>query len=198
MSGFDKLAKKGGTSGSKKASTRVAASVTPDISGKVDVILKHKAEIKRLEAEQKSAEQDIIEHVRPQQDNLARSGQFTKSLDVPGNTGSLTYVTADRFSVPQDEDTQGEVRNVIGEDKFDDFFAVVRTVSVKKGVLDDEEATGKLIGALEKAGLDISDFFDVEDKLAAKSDLDRKQYELDEDKLAVFRTLVKQSKPSLR
>ena len=44
----------------------------------------------------------------------------------------------------------------------------------------------------------ISDLFDVGDKVVAADALDEKQYLLDQAKLEVFRSLVRQNKPSLR
>jgi hypothetical protein len=46
--------------------------------------------------------------------------------------------------------------------------------------------------------LDIATIFDKVDKVVAREDLDRHQYELTPDKLAMFRALVRQSSPALK
>jgi hypothetical protein len=145
----------------------------------------------------KDLETTIIEHVRPQQDELAYCGSFTKSLTVAGKTASVTYVTSDRFSVPQDEAAQSEIKKVTGK-KYDDFFEVKRTISMKDTALKDETTLNKVAAACEKAGLNLADIFDVGDKVLAKEDLDRKQYELTAKQLQTFRSLVRQSKPALK
>lgn len=190
-SAFDKVAKKGSTT----TKEIIAATVNTTIKKAVDLVITTKAEIKRLEAEQKENEQVIIDHVLPQRDKLARKGQFTKSLLVEGSKNkSLKCIWADKFSVPQDKESL-KVLNEIGAQEL---IEENRSISVKSSVLKDEKALNKLAKAVEKAGLDISDFFDVIDKTQAIKNLDEKQYELDDEKLGVFRTIIRQAKPSLR
>jgi apolipoprotein N-acyltransferase len=63
---------------------KVSATVTPEISVLVDSILAHKADIARLEAEQKQFEEQVIAHIQPQQDDLAYAGSYTNSMTVQG------------------------------------------------------------------------------------------------------------------
>ena len=91
MGAFDKIAAPV-VSAAKKASTKVAAEVTPTIKKNVDLFVNNKAAIKALEAEQVTLESTIIEHVRPQQDSLAYSGSFTKSMVVEGVINSVNFV----------------------------------------------------------------------------------------------------------
>lgn len=196
MGAFDKIAKKV-CDAPKSASTKIQAEVTEEIQTKVDQFVANKAELKRLEADQKDIETTIIEHVRPQQDELAYCGSFTKSLQVQGKTQTITFVTMDKFSVPQDEASQAEIKKVLGK-KFDEFFETKRSITLKDTVLKDEKTLDKIAAACEKAGLNIADIFDVGDKLVAKDDMDRKQYELTKKNLDIFRTLVRQAKPALK
>ena len=196
MGAFDKIAAPV-VSAAKKASVKVAAEVTPTIKKNVDLFVKNKAQIKALEADQITLESTIIEHVRPQQDSLAYSGNFTKSLVVEGITSSVNFVTVDKFSVPQDEDVLKELHKLLGA-KYDNFFQTKRTIALKEAVVKNEVMLNKIAAVCEKAGMPISDLFDVGDKVVAADALDEKQYALDQAKLEVFRSLVRQNKPSLR
>ena len=196
MSKFDSIAKKPAEI-KTATSSKLAATVTPIIAGYVDKFVDNKAAIKRLEAEQKDVETEIIAHVRAQQDAKAYDGQFSKSFLVPGNSSEVTYVTSDRFSVPQEEETLAELKKLMGK-KYDEFFDVKRTITMKKGVVDNEKLLDKIASACEKAGMSIGEIFDVGDKVIAKDDLDRKQYDLPKTKLEMWRALVRQNKPALK
>lgn len=194
---FDKVAKKADGTTKTSSKAKVAAEVTSEIKNKVDSFVANKAELARLEAENKDIESTIINHVRPQQDELGFCGSFTKSLLVTGNNASVTYVTSDRFSVPQDEAAVTEIKKVAGK-LFDDMFETKRSIAMKDATLKNEETLNKIAAACEKAGLSVGEIFDVSDKLIAKDGLDQKQYELPKTKLDQFRALVRQSKPALK
>lgn len=195
---FDKIAKKS-TTATKKATVKREASVNDDIKKKVDALIGVKAQIKQLEADKALFETDIIEHVRPQQDELAYNGTFENCLTVPGSEKSLLYITSDRFIVSQDEEPLAELRKVCG-DKYDEFFTVKRVISVKEEIIKEEsgERLKKIADAVQKAGLDIAEFFDVADKVVAQPNLDQNQYKLPRTKLASFRSLCRQFKPALK
>lgn len=196
MNAFDKLAQPGVAKDSK-TTTKIAASLTPDIKFKVDTFVTNKAEMKRLEAEQKDIETVIIEHVRPQQDKLAYGGTFTKSLQLQGVSNIVNFVTMDKFTVPQDEEAIEAIKTLLNG-KFDDLFETTRFISMKKEAVADEKVLNKIAKACEKAGLSLGEIFDVGDKIVAKDDLDRKQYDLKPKQLEEFRTLVRQAKPALK
>jgi hypothetical protein len=196
MSAFDKIAQPVVAKDSK-STTKIAADLTSDIKFKVDTFVTNKAEMKRLEAEQKEIETAIIEHVRPQQDKLAYGGTFVKSLQLQGVSNTVTFVTMDKFSVPQDEESVEAIKKLLNG-KFNDLFETTRFISMKKEAVANEDILNKIAKACEKAGLSIGEIFDVGDKIVAKDDLDRKQYDLPKTKLEVFRTLVRQAKPALK
>lgn len=179
------------------SSSKLAAEVTPAIKEKVDLFVNNKAQIKRLEAEQKDVETEIINHVRAQQDANAYAGNFSKSYLVAGSTCEVTYVTSDRFSVPQEEETLTEVKKLVGK-KYDEFFEVRRSITMKKGVVENEKLLDKIATACEKAGLSLGEIFDVGDKVFAKDSLDEKQYSIPAAKLDMWRALVRQNKPALK
>jgi len=197
--GFDALAKKG-TTATKKATAKIAATVTKEVAQKVDDLIVTKGKIKQLEGVKSGLELEIINHIRPQQDKLAYDGQYTNALEVSGaGAGKVLYITSDRFVVPQEEENINELRKVCGK-KYDEFFEVKRIISVKESVI--KEASGeklqKICDACKKVGLDIAELFEVADKVVSKANLDSNQYELSKEKLAEFRTLVRQYKPALK
>jgi hypothetical protein len=195
MNAFDNLAKKASDSTSK--SSVLTAAVDKTVATDVDKYVSTKSDLKSLEADLKVIEARIIENLRAQQDDMAYKGSFTKSLLAQGNKFKVTYVTADRFSVPQDEAALAEIKKVTGK-LYDSFFETRRSISIRDEAIKNEETLNKLISACEAAKLDIGSIFDVGDKVYAKSDLDRKQYDLPKNKLEVFRTLVRQNKPGLK
>jgi molybdopterin converting factor small subunit len=194
MNAFDKVAKKATDS---TRSEVIAATINKTVANDIDTFVSIKQDIKTAEADLKIVEVRVIEHLRAQQDALAYGGNFTKSLRAQGIVNSITYVTSDKFSVPQDEDSLKALKKVAG-DMYDDLFETKRNISIKKEVLDNDTLVNKIATACEKAGLSIGEIFDVGDKVVAKSGLDKKQYDLPKSKLEVFRTLVKQNKPALK
>jgi hypothetical protein len=193
---FGKIAKTAETKTSK-STVKVAAEVNTEIRNAVDLVIAHKAEIARLEAEQAEKEQTIIEHVRPQMDKKAYAGEFTKSMIVEGNNGGLTLTCTDKFSVPQTEKELEEIKKVTGK-LFGELFEEKNTISLKENVTKDEVLLNKIASACEKAGMPIADIFDNTVKTKTKTGFDEKVYQLPKDKLEVLRTLIKQNKPGLR
>lgn len=193
---FDKIAKKSNGTRSK-TTTKIAAKVDDEIKTAVDLVVAHKAEIARLEAEREEKERLIIDHVRFQQDEEGFGGNFSKSFTVEGNSSELTYTTMDKWSVPQDEESQTEIKKVCGK-FFDEFFETKRNISIRESALKDDDTLNKIAKACEKAGLSIGDIFDNTEKLITKKGLDENVYKLSEEKLETLRTLIKQNKPGLR
>lgn len=200
MNGFDKIAKKA-TTATKKASVKVAAEVTKDMMQKVTRLISTKAQIKQLELDKATLEQEVIAVVRPQQDTLAYSGNYTNALEVAGagEGEKVLYITQDRFILPQEEEPLSELRKVCGK-VYDEFFEVKRIISVKESVVKETsgEKLNRLVEACKKAGIDIAEVFDVADKVVAKPGLDQKQYDLPAEKLASFRVYARQFKPALK
>lgn len=192
---FDAFANNKGSS--VKKTSKIAAEVNDEVQTTVDMVIAHKANIKQLKAEQDDYESIIINHVRPQQDAKAQDGEFSKSFSVQGNEGNLTYTTADRFSVPQDEESLGELKKLLGN-KYDKLFKTERTITLKEKVQKDPQFIQKLAKIVTDAGMNLGEAFKITDTVVAKDNLDEKQYELTKEKLDIFRTLVRQNKPSLR
>jgi hypothetical protein len=195
---FGAIAKKADSAGSKKTN-KIAATVTKEVMNAVDTVIAHKAEIARLEAEQKSAEATIIDHVRPQQDDKAYAGNYSKTFSVEGSKGSaVNFTTSDKFSVSQEENVQEELQKLLGKN-YDNCFESKRTITLKSEAAENKAFIDKLQKALTSAGMSIGEAFDVTEKTVAKQDLDRNQYTfVPKDKLDTFRSLVKQYKPAVK
>jgi hypothetical protein len=199
---FDAIAKPKETK--KAGSVKIAATVTPEVKAAVDSVISIKAEIKRKESELATQEAVVIDHVQPQQDSQARAGNFTKSFYVEGVTGAVLFSTADSFSTKglNEKDTgealQETVSKLIGEDKYGAWFQTKRTISLLDSVVNDQDKIQKITGAMAKAGLEIADYFKVEDSIKHCDDLDQKVYDLDDATLAEFRALVPPRKAALK
>jgi hypothetical protein len=181
-----------------KKSSMPTAEVTNPVKNSVDLVVSHKAEICRLEAELATHEVNIIDHVRPQQDEAARAGNYSKSFRVPGNTGALTYVTSDRFSAPKDTAIIEQLKQLIGMTRFEEWFETKRTIKLKPDAQADQTFIQKLVKVVSDAGMNLGDAFEVTDALVTKDGLDEKQFELPPTKLEEFRTLCRQAKPALK
>ena len=197
MNAFDKI-KKSASDTAKTSSKKITASVTDAIKVVVDKFVADKAAYKALEAKLKDAETLIIDHVRTQQDANAYRGDYAKSYLVAGKTCEITYTTTDRFSIPQEEETLKEIRKLIGEKKYNEFFKAKPSIVLKESVMKSEATLNKIASACEKAGLPIGDIFDMTEKIVACDNLDEKQYTIPAEKLVFFRALVKQYKASLK
>ena len=197
MSALDRIGKTAVKTGAKKTQ-KTAATTTPEIRTAVDEFIQLKARIKADEAALADKETQIIDHVRPQQDSEAFAHRFSKSFDVAGNTGSVLYNTSDRFSIPQAEDAQTAIKDLVG-DLYNEFFKLTPHLSIKAEVLKDEALLERILTACETAGLDLGTIFEKTEKVEAVDGLDEKQYRLGTaTKLDQFRTLIRQNKPALK
>jgi hypothetical protein len=194
---FDAIAK-AAPAAKKSASNKIAAEVTDEISNAVDLIISHKAEVKRLEAEMEEHGDKVRDHVFKQQASHARKGNYSKTFDVKGHVGNLVYVASDRWTLPKEAEVQEALQKIIGNKLFDEWFHNLRTIKVKEAVTEDQEKIGNLVKAMTDAKLDIADYFDVTDALKSKKDMDKDQFELEDKVLAQFRTVCKQYKAGLK
>jgi hypothetical protein len=198
MSKLDRIGKVTAPASAKKSS-KLLANVTDEIKESVDNIIQLKARIKADTAALGEKESGVIDHVKAQQDERAFAGEYSKSFEVSGNTGALTYVTADRFSVPQGEEELSALKQLLGTAKYAELFEEKTTLSIKPAILADEARLDQFLTACEQAGVgDLDAIFERVVKVQAKDALDEKQYSLGVAKLPTFRSLVKQSKASLR
>jgi len=194
---FDAIAKSSSPT-KKSASNRIAAEVNDEISTSVDLIIAHKAMIKSLEAEMDDYSDKVRDHVFKQQAIHARKGNYSKTFDVKGNVGSLTYVASDRWTLPKEVELQEALEKFLGDKRFEEWFESRRTITLKPTAAENQDLITKLNKAIEAAGLSMADVFDVTDVLKSKKDLDENQFELDDKTLTQFRTICKQYKAGLK
>ena len=193
---FDAIAKPVTTK--KAASNKIAAEVNEEISNAVDLIIARKAEIKRLEAELDDSSDKVRDHVFKQQAGHARKGNYSKTFDVKGNVGNLTYVASDRWTLPKEAELQEALKKFLGDKRFDEWFEIRRTITLNEAVSGNSELISKIQKVLEAAGLSLADAYTVVDTLKTKKDLDENQFELDDKQLTQFRTICKQYKAGLK
>jgi hypothetical protein len=192
---FDSIATK--KSSDTRKTTKIAATVNDDIRLAVDNVIQVKAKIAELEASKIEAEDKIRSHVQTQQDELGYSGNYNKTFSVAGKLGEVSYVSSDKFSALKPE-VQEEVQTLLGNN-FDNCFTQIRTITLKPEAVENKDFIDKLMKALSAAGMDLQQAFDVSDVIKAKPDLDANVYKyVPKTKLASFRALVKQTKPSIR
>ena len=196
---FGSIAQPAGSSGGKKTDKPTAA-VTADIKAKVDELIRAKAQYKQLEQQMADLEAVLIGHVRPQQDALAFKDQFTKSMVIPGKDGNILMVTSDKFSAIKEPEVIEAMKAFLGEKDFDATWPSKRTITLKKDAAENKVLIEKFFKAIQAAGLEPKDVFDVVDCRVACEDLDEKQYKLcgNQTRLETFRTMAHQAKPALK
>jgi hypothetical protein len=192
----------------KGKTTKIIATVTDEIREAVDRLIGKKATLAAVKAEVDQLDSQIIDHVREQQERLARAGNYSKSFEVHGMPrqvegnnipveATLTYTTMDKFSVTKDLAAQAELKEML-KDRFDEFLIKKRSISLKPEIQLDMKFLQKFAKALADAGISLAETFDVVDILEAKPDLDKNQFELTPREHEIFKNHVKQTKPSLK
>lgn len=194
---FDDLAKKEPAT-KKSASNKITAEVNEEISNSVDLIISHKAEVKRLEAETEDHSDKVRNHIFTQQAAHARKGNYSKTFDVKGHVGNLVYVSSDRWTLPKEAELQEALKKFLGDKRFDEWFETRRTITLKPTAAENQELITKLSKAIADAGLKMADVFEVTDALKSKKDMDENQFQLEDKTLAQFRTICKQYKAGLK
>lgn len=191
------LAGKAPKKSTAKKTEKIAATTSDKGKRAVDTHIKNKAKIKQLTAELKDADSTILDEVMPQYVEKGRNGEFTKTLEVQGNDGSVDVVTSDSFSVSQDEDVQTEIKETIGEETYQDFFEEKTGYRIADSAPD--ELIDALVDAAQEKGLDVSSLFVAETKIVAKPGLDRKVLtKLTPEQYETFISLCKQRTPSIK
>lgn len=200
MAGANPFAKLAVTSKPKSVKKdRVVAKLSEETKKLVDEFVRNKAKIAEMESQNQGVEATILQEVEAQQFEMALdSGVFVKSMQVPGLETEQTYVTTDRWSVPQEDETLAAVETLIGKQRYNQFFTKQDVITLKKEVVTDNNTLRKIAEVCEKAGMPIAEIFDVATKTVAIKGLDEKQFDLGADLLPQFRGMVRQAKASLR
>lgn len=180
---------------SKSAKQYPTASVNDKVKQAVDDVISLKAKMDVMKDKLAEAQQTILDHVYPQYAALARAGNFTKTIKVEGNNGTVKFNAKDAFSKLKPEDVPA-AKKLLAK-KFGEFYHDDLTITVKKNVSNNAKAIRKLEAMMEKAGIDIGEFFDVVESIITVKGFDQKQFELDEAKRVKLLSLTPQYKPSI-
>lgn len=188
---------------SKTAKTKKPASAKPTmpvietddtVREAVDSFVIAKEAEKTAKATKDVAGTVIIDHTKDVQDKDGFSGKFRNSYQVKGNIHTVKFVSSNRFSInPEDEP---ELRELLGDDAFEDLFEVKYTVSLKPEVFEDDEMQATLMDLI---GEHFSDFFDTVKTMKVAEGFDQRIYnKIKPEDLETLRTFCRQYKPSLR
>ena len=192
---FDAIAKP--ATPKKAASNKIASDINDDIKTAVDTVIIKKGMIKDLEKDLDEASDKIRDHVFPQQARHAREGNYSKTFTVEGSKGSLSCVSSDKWTLPKEAELHEALKKFLGP-KFDEWFQVVRNITLNEAVSANTDIVADIMKVLEKHGVGAAEAFTVVDTLKTKKNLDENQFELDDTKLTQFRTICKQYKSSLK
>lgn len=155
--------------------------------------------------EQKDEKAEILRmFVGNVRDKDALDGDYQKSFRLVAETKdkverAVTLSQRDSFSIPKKDTDMDIIKDLVGEDFFDENFEKVTTIAIKKSILSNKEKRRELSKILAEAlGKDgMKKYFEKKEEWVVKDGLDQRQYQLGKDKLGEFRCLVKPSKDSV-
>jgi len=156
-----------------------------------DKIVEANKLMKDSKAAHAALEAQLLEIVAPKYESHATSGTFTKSFNVIGEETPGVQVTyKDKFSaISIDEKDTIEADLEDAEQEFDTYFEERRVLTL----VDTSDETVQLL--IEKLGPEkFKQIFEIKLSLAAKPDMDRKQFSLPEK----VKWLVSQDKASVK
>jgi hypothetical protein len=183
-----------------KKSGRVVKEIITDapkaVKEGISKVLKAKATKKAAESEIKIGETPVIEFGQTVKDKRAFDGDYNKSYKVQGLTDDevITFVTANKFSYkPEDE---AEVKNLMGEEDFDEMIPEGFQITVKEEVFADPKMQKFM---MDKFGKRFAEFFEVTKTRKVIPTFDEKLYrKYDQETIDDIKVYVKQAKPSIK
>ncbi len=183
------------TTTAKKSSMPIIEVTDQDVEESITAFIDAQSREKSAKADKEFHATNIVSHVRPTQDENAFNGNFSKSYQVKSDVGTVKFVTADKFSINNDD--KPEFEKLFGKKNFDTLMEEEFTVTLKPDVFLNEEKQNELMDLL---GDKFNEFFDVDTKLKTKGNFDQNVYGVvkTQSKLDEVRTFAKQNKPSIR
>lgn len=156
-----------------------------------------KLEIKNAEIAMREAEVALIEHTMTIADKNAFDGKFSSSYILMAGKDRVTFSTVDKFNVPQDEANISALRGILESD-FNKVLKKKVSITVKDSVFEDDKLQKELMALIGEEKF--AKFFDVEKKWIPVEGLNEKIYAISADsgKLSRVRSIVKQSKPTIK
>jgi transcription initiation factor TFIID subunit TAF12 len=177
----------------KKSSVPVL-DAPPEIKEAVDQYIDAKEREKIATAEKDSAGLQIMDFVKPIQDEDGIKGSFRNSYGVPGTKpqNKVTFVSSNRYSI-NGEDVD-KIEGILG-DNFPEMITKKFQVKLKAIIFENAEMQAEL---MELVGERFNDFFETEVSLAVKEGFNQRIYTAIPEQLDDLRLFCKQYKPSLR
>ena len=176
----------------KKKATGSVINPSDSIKESVDKLVKAKKCLLVAKADIASLEPEIIEVAREVQTDDALKGNFRKSYEIRGNDSTVKFVSANKFSIAEDDVT--DLKAALGDD-FDNLITTSYDTRIKAEVYTNEELSDEL---MELLGDRFSDFFETITSRKVCEDFDKKLFDLDPDVREDVKELAKQAKPALR
>lgn len=172
-----------------KKSKAKTVSVSDDIADVVDDVCRLKKKLSDAKASCESAEEKLIDAIRPKYEDGAKRNDFMKSISVRGNDSNKVMVSwSDSFSAIPMEHSSFLKR---ADEDFDKHFIEKRVLTVKSERTNDESIQELLELLGQKK---FKEFFDVGITVATKAGMDQAQFGLEDE----IRQLLKQRSPSVK
>lgn len=150
----------------------------PELAGQgklADRVFRAYTTFKDAEADFRAVEGEALDVTGREYEKRSRAGEHTKSMDLRGlDTPGIQVTYQDKFSALGIEQEK-PLRDALGA-KFDTYFEQDRKLTIKDECTDN--ATIKLL--IQKLGeAEFRRIFDIKLTVVCKSDMDRKQFEID-------------------
>ena len=195
MSKFMNAVKKGNKvekAPAKKKTTGAVIVPSDAIRESVDELVAAKKSLSLAAADISALEPEIIEAARVVQNSDVIKGNFRKSYDVRGHDSTIKFVTANKFSIAEDD--IDDISELLGDD-FDSMVETSYTVKFKAEIFDDEALSDELMNLI---GDRFDDFFETVTHRKVCEDFDKKLYNLNDATREDVKELAKQAKPALK
>jgi len=176
----------------KKKTAGALIHLTDQIKESVDELVSAKKSLAVAKADIASLEPEIIEAARKVQNEDGLKGNYRKSYDMNGHESSVKFVSANKFSIAEDDIE--DLEDALG-DKFEDMIETGYVVKVKAEVMESDELQEKL---MELLGDEFGTYFETITTRKVCTDFDKKLYDLDESTREEVKELAKQAKPALK
>ena len=159
----------------------------------VDELVDWKKTKKEAEAEISSREVNLIDYVQPIQEEDGFKSDYQKSYYLAGMKETLTFVSADKFTAPTEDDIPS-LQDALG-DRFSEFLKKETTISLKSGILDNPVLLGELKNLI---GENFPKFFEAKQRWSVADAFDVKRFTLPKRIYDKIMAVVHQAKPALK
>jgi len=176
----------------KKADAAIIKDAPANVKADITALIAAKKKAKEAKSEITNAEKSILEFGRKNHDDEAFAGRFKKSRKIAGEgDDTVNFITANKWSFsPDDVD---DIQEILGDA---DLIEKDYVVKINSEVFTDEAKQKEL---MELLGDRWNDFFETTVTYKVSENFDEAIYtELKPDGMADLKSLMKQSKPSIR